>query len=337
MSVNILRYLIGNPNAYAVQQKDGSYRPVRDPLTADILRDHLDGHITVGTYVLNFDKARTIVFDIDDGDRALALKLAAACKGFGLTPSIEFSGRKGYHVWVVLEQYEPAADVQRLAKTIAAQVGFNGEVFPKQATARDLGNLVKLPFGVHQVTGTRSSFVGGMPYRTSHERFVSAMSRVGSAPAPLHGKAVAYGPLPCMESIQTNPPVEGERNRSMFHFATMLRRGGLTDPFVETVLRELNQRVGLDEYELEAIIRNSATSGPSCGQLSPERQCGERCVKDRPAKFLSLRPGQVRQAADGELVVVEVRRANAGDRVVEFQHPDITQSKAALAEQRDGS
>ncbi len=318
-----LNQFVGNPEVYATQNADGSYTPMRTPLDASVLNAHEVGALTVGTYVVWYDKARMMVFDIDTHDLAMARALAAECEKLGLRPGIEFSGRKGYHVWVLLDTWMNAGDVQRVAKSIAAAVGFNGEVFPKQAAVRDLGSLVKLPGGLHAVTKQASKFL--REPGISPASVVQGVAASLPAPAVAGASAGAGGPLPCVDSIQTNPPGEGQRNVLYFHFAAHLRRMGLHEDQVEAVLRTL--WTDADPGELEAVVTNSEFSGPTCDQVPPDRHCGAACIKQR-AKGLSVRPGQLRNAQDGDLVVVEVKQETGN--TVGVVHPDATAGKAVL-------
>lgn len=78
---------------------------------------------------------------------------------------IEFSGGKGYHFWFLFSRPVPAAAARRLLNGLAGAVSgdltaFSLEVFPKQdrLSGKGLGNLVKLPLGVHRMSGRRSWF-----------------------------------------------------------------------------------------------------------------------------------------------------------------------------------
>ncbi|MCD8479071.1 MAG: hypothetical protein LRZ88_01820 [Candidatus Cloacimonetes bacterium] len=81
--------------------------------------------------------------------------------------SIESSGYKGYHVWVFLEQKTSANLAKAFAERIAAQIPMDGlplqlEVFPKQSTIKQgYGNLVKLPYGIHRLSGKLSTMLDG--------------------------------------------------------------------------------------------------------------------------------------------------------------------------------
>lgn len=316
-----LRDFVGNPEAYAGQNADGSYTPIRSTLTDEELQRHARGQDTLGTYVVWYDKARFFVFDIDDRDLQLARRLSDECEARGLSAGIEFSGRKGFHVWVLFDGWMEAADMQRLAKDIAATVGFNGEVFPKQGSARDLGSLVKLPLGKHAVTGADSRFLKEPQVNTT-TRFSEVFDKL---PAPVVQQPKGGGPLPCLDSIQSNPPANGERNNLYFHFAAHMRRMGLHEDAIAAVLTDM--WLDPDPGEIEELVRNSEFSGPTCDSVPDERHCGEACIKQR-AKGLSLRPGQLRNGQEGELIVVKVGPRKG--QVLDLEHPDMDQAKGTL-------
>lgn len=174
----------------------GGYSPVREPLTPRILRQHFAGEVTVGVYPIRLDGTWLFcALDIDlhravlaEAQRhreaaqrvrrelaeatATAAELAAS---LGLHPLVEDSGYKGRHLWIPLAEPLHAsrlvalgrALLQRLTALMPASCQL--EWFPKaaRAGAKGLGNLIKLPLGIHRRTGRRSQFLGpdGTPAR----------------------------------------------------------------------------------------------------------------------------------------------------------------------------
>lgn len=178
----------GRADVYARQwankaEGTSGYVPVRQPLTEADLRDHLLGRRTLGIYLLTAE-GRTYLGVIDADlakewrgrdlpaaqrqtlRRELAYLLARTpelAQELGLRCLTEFSGGKGYHFWFPFaEAVEPArvrATLGRIAASLQRDLqAFRLEVFPKQdgLSGKGLGNLVKLPLGIHRVTGKPS-------------------------------------------------------------------------------------------------------------------------------------------------------------------------------------
>jgi hypothetical protein len=340
IEVRQLRQLVGNPAAYALQQEDGSWKPVRKPLGDSVLRAHVGLLKTVGTYVGHKvgseTIARTLVFDIDemDKDKTIRRAIHAALKEFGVplsARSTEFSGSKGWHVWVVLDDYVPARDLRRLGRAVLAVAGVTCEVFPKQDEVRDLGNLVKLPGGVHQVSRRLYDFTKKVPRPMPVEDFEAILAEL---PEEQHARrAVSDTRFPCMEAIQADGAEEGSRNIQLFHLSTMLRRAGVDDEYTSLVIDDVNKKCSppLDGGELEMLLESSKTSGPLCHLLPEDRQCGELCIRERTAG-LYTRPGQLRHAAEGENVVVTMGERT--DEVVSLLHDDLKNAKGRLRTKR---
>lgn len=189
-------------DCFALQRTDGSYGPASMEFSESMLDDHLDGDITTGQYAVNpvdntvkfaaidNDIEDDVVIDSrDDLDPAFqaALEQKRRAIELGIDASscwLEFSGRRGYHLWVFFDPPIMAAKAKALLEYIAdgtpqekekeenpgVQIE-NGhtEVFPKQVrlSEKGYGNLIKTPLGIHQKTGNRMVFVkeDGEPYQ----------------------------------------------------------------------------------------------------------------------------------------------------------------------------
>lgn len=335
MNVSILRRFVGNPDVWAAQLEDGSYAPHREPVTDAALQAHLDGE-TAGTYVNRGNKARFVVFDVDTGDDASeqATAVAAACGEMGVKDAymgVEFSGRKGYHIWVLVGEWREARELRRFGRAVCTLADVQCEVFPKQDDVRDLGSLVKLPFGKHRVSGMASEWRTAVPYEMPAgvwERDV-----VPHLPQELAGRKSFAGQaaerFPCLDIIQSCGVQEGSRNNQLFHLATMLRRAGVASEYVASIVSDVNEKGDpLDPFELEQLLQSAEQSGPVCDQLPVDRQCGELCIRAR-TKGLYTRPRQLRHAQPGEKVVIEV--GSREGNVVTFEHEDLQTGKGVLS------
>src|SRR5215469_1579075 len=138
---------------YAVQQHDGSYWRVAQPLSLFLLAAHLAGRWTLGTYLLDrHSESAFAVFDADgeDGLERLA-RLSEELLGQGVPTLLEAS-RRGGHLWVHLMEPTPAYLVR--AWLLPAAVAYGVEFYPKQDVLAPggSGSLVRLPLGIHRKT-----------------------------------------------------------------------------------------------------------------------------------------------------------------------------------------
>ncbi len=188
---------------------ESGYTPVREPFTLSVAKNHLIGNSTVGLYQLRIDNTLLfIAFDIDipksmltqaisdkrKWDSALAMvhktacAIANTCASLEIPAYIEDSGHKGRHVWIFLDEPVQAKTAKNLAKFILSKTEgippqIQVEVFPKQTFVKEdgLGNLIKIPLGIHRKTGRRSLFIDGegkpFPRQLSFLKTVQKYSR----------------------------------------------------------------------------------------------------------------------------------------------------------------
>jgi hypothetical protein len=216
----IARYMdlfSGREDCFARQWSDKQegkqgYVPIRRPMEPSDVEDHLSGRKTYGIYLLRSDATvKTAVIDVDIAKKFRNGKVTSEEKrlivrerdyllsriqelgnAHGLNPLVEFSGGKGYHFWFLFEFPIPAGEAKTCLTDITAMLAkdvscFNLEVFPKQGqlTGKGMGNLVKLPLGVHRLTGRRSYFVG------CHDRATDAQLDFLTRLEPISATAVS--------------------------------------------------------------------------------------------------------------------------------------------------
>ena len=188
---HFLNLFSGREDCFArqwVNRQEGKqgYVPVRSPMTARDVEDHLNNRRTYGIYLLKADSSVSVgVIDADlitefrEGilkrdeksqiqreRNYLISQIKEQGAKAGLKPIVEFSGNKGYHFWFIFESPVPA----EIAKSALIQIrdliapdlsAFTLEVFPKQdkLSGKGFGNLVKLPLGIHRLSGKKSYFL----------------------------------------------------------------------------------------------------------------------------------------------------------------------------------
>ncbi len=129
------------------------------PLTARVIRSHLEGQIILGLYPLLENNTSYFIAADFDGERAFddARKLINVCSDFGLSAYLERSrSGHGAHVWLFFREAYPAArsriillECIRQALNLSAfdkEVSFD-RLFPNQdmQSGKGLGNLIALP------------------------------------------------------------------------------------------------------------------------------------------------------------------------------------------------
>lgn len=148
---------IGRRDDFALQRSDGRYRRAGYRVSLLELGDHLAGRLTMGTYVI--DEQGLCSFAVFDADGVYGLPLLAQVQqrlaGSGIVSYLEQS-RRGGHLWVFLAERLPARLVRGWLLPFApAEVEF----FPKQDSSQGVGSLIRVPLGVHRLTGERYPFV----------------------------------------------------------------------------------------------------------------------------------------------------------------------------------
>ena len=166
---NAFGKFINRDDSFAVMREGlNEYFVIKEILTPDILLKHIKGDITIGIFQISQDnKVRWICWDFDsDENKTLedvfedAKKLYLFLKENGYNPLLEFSGHRGYHVWIFCDKVN-AEDAKLFAERMVKEVKVNPhEIFPKQIelNRKGYGSMVKLPLGIHKVSNRRSFF-----------------------------------------------------------------------------------------------------------------------------------------------------------------------------------
>lgn len=161
---------------------------VLSPLTPDVVKKHLNGSETIGTYLQRSNgTVKFLVVDVDISKRILlsypdeemrkkylekafhtAAELMKELHHMGLQGHVEFSGYRGYHVWIFFEEWIPVRYANLLSDVIAEHLSNEAkegdiqiEFFPNKTKVSKgkRGQCIKLPMGIHPISGRRSLFL----------------------------------------------------------------------------------------------------------------------------------------------------------------------------------
>ena len=156
---------------------------VPEPLTVEVLRGHLRGECTLATYPQRSNQTvRYLVVDVDISKRNLlqegsegalekylpqaaeaAAEMLRLLKHLGLKGYPEYSGFRGYHIWIFFTEWIPTRYVNMLTDILDAKreplpADVTVEYFPNKSRLKNgsVGQALKLPYGIHIQTGKRS-------------------------------------------------------------------------------------------------------------------------------------------------------------------------------------
>lgn len=167
--------------------KQRATEQIMEPITDEVILQHLEGKAILGTYVQRPNStAKYVVFDLDISKKILlqysygsdkfasykqkaaeyAGKLCRVLKKMGMTGYVEDTGYRGYHVWVFFTEWIPVRYLNQFTDCVKKELKETEddivmEVFPNNARVRQgkCGQSIKLPLGVHIRTGNRSFFL----------------------------------------------------------------------------------------------------------------------------------------------------------------------------------
>lgn len=279
------------------------------PLSPSDVAAHLEKKITIGVYQLNQEGlVKWLCFDVDivkggegteEGVRQRTRRLAQRLQQLGIPFLVESSGHRGYHVWVFSVPVQ-AIKMQALGNFVAESVepveGIGIEVFPKQTQVKTVGNLVKLPLGIHQRTKQACYFV--RPNWQSYDDQYAALRDVGEltetqidellanyhVPVVERQENATVGKMtpPCMVNLMNEGVHEGAKDVPTFRLACYLRDRGLSYDMAWAALSEWNDAHGgqLETERLRSKLDSAYGGNYSffpCQHVEMDHYCQPDC------------------------------------------------------------
>lgn len=246
-----------------------SARTLRDPPTAELWQQHLEGRRPLGIIPVRADgRCYWGVIDVDryDVDHAAIVDKLEKLK-IPMTVCRSKSG--GAHVFMFMREPVPAKALISRLKEIAATLGFgDSEIFPKQtevlADRGDLGNWLNMPY-FEGDAGTRYAvtrdgrglslaafLLQATSQRLTEAQFYSTKPTAASADPDL-----ADGP-PCLQYLAGIGIPEGSKNNTIFSMGVLAKK--MRPEAWESLLDEWNRRFvtppALTSEEMLGIIKS---------------------------------------------------------------------------------
>jgi hypothetical protein len=207
---------ISRRDRYAIQLDNGAYVSVSKELTENLIAAHLKGYLTLGAYALNPNGwAKWICFDADDEKRWLGLqRLAKTLQADSIVPYLEPS-RRGGHMWLFTPSI-PGFQIRRFGKQLLAERKLTKiEIYPKQNKPQTgPGSLVRLPLGIHKLTGKRYHFINldGTPLAPTIRDQISIFANPQHVPQTFIDDVLQRAPIPKVLSPTPQFRVRGDQD-----------------------------------------------------------------------------------------------------------------------------
>lgn len=157
---------VNRKDIFSQQVGNGAYIPVRREITLADIEKHIRGEMTIGLYTLDTDNClKWVCIDLDGTDlEQMKTEATIIYNQFKDFPRmLEFSGRRGYHVWIFFKERAKADYARTMVKARLNRVRLaHYEVYPKQLELNEkipYGNLVKLPMALHKMSGKYSEIL----------------------------------------------------------------------------------------------------------------------------------------------------------------------------------
>src|SRR3990167_10791159 len=140
----LLDIFSGNPYHSRSKEVRGdiTYHPIEVPLSIENMRAHVEGQMTLGAYQLiqGANVVRWFGWDVDSQDlknaRTMAQKILSHLTN--VPHAVEFSGRKGYHILIFLQDPTSASTAKKIVdwvrdvESLSATGDSHVECYPKQ-------------------------------------------------------------------------------------------------------------------------------------------------------------------------------------------------------------
>ncbi|HEM3475030.1 hypothetical protein F6P79_07315 [Streptococcus suis] len=185
ISEKLFEFFVANPNVIAMQMPDGNYIPQVIKYDSSLFYQMLRKGSSLAVYqqksysskikwlCFDFDirKGKEIEGNIEELVQNFVYPLISHLSKMKLNYLVEFSGRRGVHIWIIFEKFFEKHLGYDLMEKILQEVAFKEPLdekygldrFPATRLGKNkYGKAVKLPLSVHKKTGAQSYFFDGV-------------------------------------------------------------------------------------------------------------------------------------------------------------------------------
>lgn len=299
-------HIIARTDVYARQQKDGRYHKVAKDLTDAALIRHLEHKITLGCYTSFPDSTcKFALFDVDghEGKETIPLyvvqgrasKLILTLKSFGVPYGFAESSPGCYHIQIFFDPPAKTAEAYDYIRWLARSAELpETEMFPKQRDIPegDYGNLVRLPFSLHQKKGTEYRYINdkfeyveafdvtpidisGFVTKDSYQPPAPIEDEDGEPMSPMRPPAAKSGVPPCLQAcLENNVQLVGGGGHYMrVSIVCAYRDAGLKFPALSQLfLKQEDYKEVYTAKQVKSVLHKEGGYSYSCQTLREKCQ-----------------------------------------------------------------
>jgi hypothetical protein len=174
---------------YARQRDDGSYRWIVQPSDDPVLSAHLAGKQTVAVASLDEEgRCRWACLDADGDDGLAQLVQVRAYFATHALPGVLEASRRGGHLWLLFAEPVAASVAREVILPLLESLRTDDlpldrlDLYPDSGRIGALGHAVRLPLGVHRVSGKRYPFLDEQGLPLPLAKLPEALAYLAQAP-----------------------------------------------------------------------------------------------------------------------------------------------------------
>lgn len=162
------KFLMNDEVCYMVDTTEMlEYKKCSEPISDEMLKSHFDGDIVLGKRLNCDGKSNILVIDIDNKNnikkaKEIAEKIQYDLEKRGIVAYVEFSGNKGYHVWILFNEFIAIYKLNNYIENVINVLGIKEEsveIIPKYNKLSETQEIIKLPLGIHPISKKKSYFL----------------------------------------------------------------------------------------------------------------------------------------------------------------------------------
>lgn len=239
------------------------YNPVQGTISPERFKQHLSGEIILACYHADINNSsKWICFDVDN---KIDLAAAEADKNsitenllkLGLTPTVFFSGCKGFHIYVFLDEKVSCETLFNFIESVSLKtLKSNIDKYPSSpfvtwTEGKASGRHLKLPLAIHHTSKKRAEQLTDIVI--NDHKLIEAAENTVVEKAESATKHKSFNQI---INLLRDFYIDGQRHDLVLYATGLLRKSGYSEKDVVIIVEELLQDGG-DRHDLLMAVKTT--------------------------------------------------------------------------------